>query len=266
MVEWSWSDKLGSRSRRPACLVITRKGDIYRFTGSDIEGVVKVVNSNYVKQGKWSHTTFHCISPEGTKIYSWSQSWGEGLFWPQASWEEAIAEIQNAAPQAKAQAVENVIRENWPHAAGKFDENRAAMHAFAGVEGPMEWTWNDGLASRSRRPACLIITPQGDVYRFEGGDIEGVVKVTKEDYEKNGKWSNSTYHCVSPSGSIIYSWRQSWEEGLFWPQASWEEAITEVQQEAPQAKPEAIEAIIREHWSRAAEKFDENRAAMQAFS
>lgn len=130
----------------------------------------------------------------------------------------------------------------------------------------VEWSWNDGIGSRSRRPACLVITAAGIVRRFRGIDIPGAVKVVKTQYEKNGKWSNSTYHCVSPQGTKVYSWRQSWEEGLYWSQASWEEAIKTVQQSAPQVDPGSLEAAIREHWDKAATRFDENRQALLAFA
>lgn len=125
-----------------------------------------------------------------------------------------------------------------------------------------EWTWNDGIGSRTRHPACLIVTASGDVHRFKGVSIPGIVQLLKSKYEKKGKWSNTTFHCVSPAGTKIYAWRQSWEEGLYWPQGSWEEAIRTVQQEAPQLKAASLEAIIRLEWPQAAQKFDENRNAL----
>lgn len=125
-----------------------------------------------------------------------------------------------------------------------------------------EWTWNNGIGSRSRQPACLVITSDGAVHRFTGQDIPGVVKVVNSKYQKNGKWSNTTYTCASPAGTSIYSWSQSWEEGLYWPQASWEEALVEVQQHAPQIDAGSFETAVRAHWGKAAEKFDENRRAL----
>lgn len=130
----------------------------------------------------------------------------------------------------------------------------------------LEWTWNDGLATRSRNPACIVFDREGNGYRFVGQDIPGIAKVTKRVFEKNGKWSNTTYHVISPEGTEIYSWHQSWNESLYWPQGSWEEAFAAVQKEAPNADPAAIEAIIRQHWGKAAAKFDENRQAMISFS
>ena len=138
LVEWTWNDGIGHRSRQPACLAVTASGDVHRFQGSDIPNFVKVVNSKFHKNGKWSNTTYTCVSPEGVKIYSWMQSWGEGVFWPQASWEEAVKTVQEHAPQVDPASLEAVIRQGWPKAAAKFDENRNALTAFASVKPTFE--------------------------------------------------------------------------------------------------------------------------------
>jgi hypothetical protein len=265
MVEWTWNNGMASRSRYPACLVISPDGKVHNFSGDDIEGVVKVVNSQFKKNGKWSNTDYSCISPDGTKIHSWYQSWGEAVYWPEASWEEAIKTVQTAAPHAKPESIEAVIRQNWNRAAKKFDENRTTLDVFSKGGEPVNWTWNDGMASRGRQPACLIVTPDGKVHRFHGSDIDGVVKVTKEKYNKNGKWSNTDYSCISPFGTTTYQWSQSWDNGVYWPQSSWEEAIQTVQQAAaPHATPKSIEEVIRQEWGKAAEKLDDNRSAINS--
>jgi hypothetical protein len=130
----------------------------------------------------------------------------------------------------------------------------------------MEWNWNDGIGNRGRHPACLVITAQGLVFKFTGSDIPGVVRVLKENYVKNGKWSNTTFSCISPQGTTVYSWRQSWEEGLYWPQASWEEAVETVRKVAPQVNPSSLKGVIRMDWGKAAEKFDENDKAALIFA
>ena len=121
----------------------------------------------------------------------------------------------------------------------------------------VEWSWNDGMVSRSRRPACLVISGSGIVHCFSGVDIPGLAKIIKTQYEKNGKRSNSTYHCVSPQGTKIHFLSQSLEEGLYWPQASWKEVIKSVQYSAPQVDQRSLKAVIREHWGKAAARFDE---------
>lgn len=120
----------------------------------------------------------------------------------------------------------------------------------------MQWEWNDGIGSRSRQPACVVVLPNGECHRFTGVTIPNVAEVVGEKFEKNGKWSNSTYTVLSPDRSAIVSWRQSWEEGLHWPQAYWRDAIMWVKQQAPLARDGAIEALIRAEWKQAAAKFD----------
>jgi hypothetical protein len=130
----------------------------------------------------------------------------------------------------------------------------------------IEWTWNDGLSARSRLSACLVVTADGEVHRFVGKDIPGTVKILNEKFEKNGKWSNTTYYCLSADGTAVISWKQDWENGLFWPQSSWQEAIEWVRSQAPLASPASVERLIREEWPKAAQKFDENAAAFSQMS
>ena len=128
---------------------------------------------------------------------------------------------------------------------------------------PVEWTWNDGMGSRSRYPRCLVVAPNGDIHNFTGSDIPGVVKVLGRDYHKNGKWSNSTFRCVSPKGTVTISWKQDWDTGETFPQDSWEAAFDWLKSHAPQASRKAFEEIVRKEWKKAAAKFDENAKALE---
>lgn len=128
---------------------------------------------------------------------------------------------------------------------------------------PVEWTWNDGMGHRSRSPRCLVVAPNGDIHRFTGSSIPGVVKVLGSDYVKNGKWSNSTYRCVSPIGTVPVSWEQDWDTGETFPQDSWDAAFAWLKSHAPHASRKAFEEIVRKEWEKAAAKFDENAKALQ---
>ena len=120
----------------------------------------------------------------------------------------------------------------------------------------MQWEWNDGQGSRGRKPACAVVLPDGTCHRFNGATIPNVAEVVGEKYEQNGKWSNTTYTVLSPEGSAAVKWMQSWEEGVFWPQRYWREAIMWFRQQAPLATVEQVEELIRREWPKAAEKFD----------
>jgi hypothetical protein len=131
---------------------------------------------------------------------------------------------------------------------------------------PLEWTWNDGRGNRGRCPRCFVVSPVGEVFRFTGQDIPDLVKVLGCDYEKCGKWSNSTYRCLSPSGATPISWRQDWDTGETFPQDSWEEAFEWIEEQAPQAQFDSFEGVVRAEFPTAAQKFDDNNAAKTAFS
>ncbi len=120
----------------------------------------------------------------------------------------------------------------------------------------MQWEWNDGQHSRGRQPACVVVLPDGECHRFTGVTIPNVAEVVGEKFEKNGKWSNSTFTVLSPEGSAVVKWMQSWEEGHFWPQRYWREAFSWFRENAPLATVEQVEALIRREWPKAAEKFD----------
>jgi len=131
--------------------------------------------------------------------------------------------------------------------------------------GGVKWQWNDGQGSRNRQARCFVVAPDGEVHRFTGQDIPGVVRVLGSDYEKRGKWSNSTYRCVSPAGTISVSWMQDWGTGETFPQDTWEEAFEWLAAQSPQAKFESFEALVRQEFGKIAAKFDENRAALKSF-
>lgn len=167
LLEWSWNDGMGNRSRHPACLVVAADGSVHRFKGEEIPGLVKVLKSNYTKSGKWSSTTYHCVSPQGTSVRSWTQSWDDGYYWPEASWEEALATVQAAAPQVDATSLEAVIRENWGKAAEKFDENRQALTAFAALS-PAPQTMPPEVADAIQQAADRIEELEADM-SLDGG-------------------------------------------------------------------------------------------------
>ena len=122
------------------------------------------------------------------------------------------------------------------------------------------------MGSRGRQPACIVVEPSGACHRFTGQSIPGVAKVLAEKYEKNGKWSNTTYRCFSPEGTVVIDWRESFEEGLFWPQATWDEAFAWARAKAPRIDYAHFVALMREKWGKAAVKFDENEVAMAAMA
>ena len=54
-------------------------------------------------------------------------------------------------------------------------------------------SFNDGLLPGGRNPRLVIVDNKGNIYKFTGKTVPGVFVVLTETYEKNGKWSNTTY-------------------------------------------------------------------------
>jgi hypothetical protein len=119
--------------------------------------------------------------------------------------------------------------------------------------------------SRGRRPIAVLVTADGQPHRFTGASIPGVCHAVAVAYQKNGKWSNSTYELHHHDTTAFVSWFQDWDTGETWPQASWEEAYRFLAQKAPALKPELFAAFVRQHWPKAAEKFDGVAAAEAEF-
>ena len=82
-----------------------------------------------------------------------------------------------------------------------FSDAVPSPWATAFVPGPerfcfmKSYTYNDGLLPAGRTPHLWIVA--GDIiHTFAGGNIPGTVAVGATHYEKNGKWSNTTYELV----------------------------------------------------------------------
>lgn len=75
----TWSDKMGSRSRR-AWLLLIKGEEIKDFKGGTIPGIVVVRGTDYSKNGKWSHTTFRLELAQGVRAISGLDGWETGRF------------------------------------------------------------------------------------------------------------------------------------------------------------------------------------------
>jgi hypothetical protein len=72
--------------------------------------------------------------------------------------------------------------------------------------------WDNQVGSRGREPFLLFV--RGDqVLPFSGKDIAGVVVVKGTDYEKNGKWSHTTYRLQVADNVRCLAGRMGWEKG-----------------------------------------------------
>jgi putative CRISPR-associated protein (TIGR02620 family) len=90
---------------------------------------------------------------------------------------------------------------------------RVAAYSVVLVPPPQaELRFNDGRKSRGHRD-LLFVGVGPAVHRFAGQHIPGVVAVARSDYEKNGKWSNSTYYLRLAPGAWHLVSGNDWETG-----------------------------------------------------
>ena len=129
----------------------------------------------------------------------------------------------------------------------------------------MKSAWNDGIGNRGRNPVAVLVTADGKPHRFTGESIPGVCQSTRTGSEKKGKWSNTDYAVLHHDTTAFVAWRQDWETGESWPQASWEEAFRWLATKAPALKPGHFEAFVRANWPKATEKWDAVAAGESEF-
>ena len=78
------------------------------------------------------------------------------------------------------------------------------------------YIWNDGRLSAGRTPTLWIVH-RGTIHTFSGDSICGVVAVTRTAYEKNGKWSNTTFDLALAEGATACNLSAPMH-GRVWPE------------------------------------------------
>jgi hypothetical protein len=125
----------------------------------------------------------------------------------------------------------------------------------------------DRLGHRSRHSRLILFDQKNSImFEFKGSNIDGIATVLNEEYEKNGKWSNSTYTLRLRDGVQSYHITQSWEEGEYLPENTWEDAFTQfkARSEFFELTMPVFEAYVRAYMSNAAARFDKTAAALEA--
>lgn len=109
----------------------------------------------------------------------------------------------------------------------------------------MKTTWNDRQGNRDRKARCLIVTEDGACHPFSGESIPGVCHAQRVSFEKNGKWSNSTWEIEHRPSTSVVTWDDDWDTGRTWPQASWAEGLLWLAEKAPSANMEKFREAQR---------------------
>jgi len=75
--------------------------------------------------------------------------------------------------------------------------------------------WSDEIASRNRSAMAAVGYAGRKIVRFTGASIPGIVAVIGHDYEKDGKWSHTTYRLELAAGVRPIAGHDGFETGRF---------------------------------------------------
>lgn len=123
-------DKLASRGCQHMNLIVAHLGDtqvIFEFKGESIPGLLQVINTQYTKDGKWSHYDWLVEAQTGVSLFKFSQDWGTGAYLPEGRWAEARENFKRQATpvQLEDSAIDRFIRARLPDAAARLDAELA---------------------------------------------------------------------------------------------------------------------------------------------
>lgn len=127
-------------------------------------------------------------------------------------------------------------------------------------------TVDDKLGNRSRRHINLLICPEG-IVNFTGKSIPPTIRVLKEQYVKNGKWSHNTYSVEIDQNHELLKFSQDWETGNWFTSKTWDEAINEFDRKLgghPRKmglSDELLEDVIRKLFPKFSAEMDSEAAA-----
>ncbi len=123
-------DKLASRGCQHMNLIVAQLGDtqvIFQFGGESIPGLLQVINTQYTKDGKWSHYDWLVEAQTGVSLFKFSQDWGTGAYLPEGRWAEARQNFRRQAGTLLLddEAIDRFIRARLPDAAAHLDAEEA---------------------------------------------------------------------------------------------------------------------------------------------
>ncbi len=75
---------------------------------------------------------------------------------------------------------------------------------------PNNIRWSDGLRNRGRSP-LLFLCREGQWVRFAGKPIPGTLAVLSSKYEKNGKWSHTSYELAVSASAVAVDFCQPFD-------------------------------------------------------
>jgi hypothetical protein len=112
---------------------------------------------------------------------------------------------------------------------------------------------------------AVLVTQDGAVHEFSGRSIPGVCHAIEVAYEKNGKWSASTYDVLHSDTTSFVAWVCDWDTGKAWPQATACEGFAWLAERAPAVTRQGFDAFILRAYPEVSERWAERAKAEEEF-
>lgn len=86
----TFNDKIGNRGLKHLNLLLgsyKEQDVLVEFQGKNIEGVCHIINEDFTKSGKWSHSTWEVAVPDDVRAFEMHQDWEMGKYFTHKTWE-----------------------------------------------------------------------------------------------------------------------------------------------------------------------------------
>jgi hypothetical protein len=124
-------------------------------------------------------------------------------------------------------------------------------------------TYKDGARTAGRSAHLFIVAPDGAVIEFTGTNVPKFLAITGQKYEKNGKWSNTTYQFKLGTGVRAVTVESRMHAAPFDQYGDWGAVHAALVAEIGGiVDPASLQAAIRAAYPKAAGRVDERQAAL----
>lgn len=87
---------------------------------------------------------------------------------------------------------------------------------------------SDQIGNRGRAQMRLLLVPGAGIVEFTGESIAPVCRVLSQSFEKNGKWSATTWEVELADGCQLVSYFQDFGTGEYFTSVTWSGAVAEL--------------------------------------
>ena len=132
-----FTNGVSSRQRRHKNLIICPGQGIIEFVGKDIPPAVRVLNTDYTKNGGWSHSSFTVELAEGHAPLVFGQDWETGKWFTSHTWAGAVEHFRDKLYLANGwektrdlvtdEQITRGIRAIFPESAAELDKHESAF-------------------------------------------------------------------------------------------------------------------------------------------